>query len=62
MSKNSLGTKKNLTVAGKDYEIFDISTLSGAHDLPFSLKILLENLLTCRPLIVTGKQIGRAHV
>ena len=45
MSKNSLGTKKNLTVAGKDYEIFDISTVSGAHDLPFSLKILLENLL-----------------
>jgi len=45
MSKNSLGTKKNLTVAGKEYEIFDISTVSGAHDLPFSLKILLENLL-----------------
>ena len=45
MSKNSLGTKKNLTVAGKEYEIFDISTVPGAHDLPFSLKILLENLL-----------------
>jgi aconitate hydratase len=45
MSKNSLGTKKNLTVAGKDYEIFDISTLEAAHNLPFSLKILLENLL-----------------
>ena len=45
MSKNSLGTKKNLAVAGKDYEIFDISTLAAAKDLPFSLKILLENLL-----------------
>jgi len=45
MSKNSLGTKKNLTVAGKDYEIFDISTLEAAQNLPFSLKILLENLL-----------------
>ena len=45
MSKNSLGTKKNLTVAGKDYEIFDISTLAAAKNLPFSLKILLENLL-----------------
>nr|MBP7898164.1 aconitate hydratase AcnA [Candidatus Planktophila sp.] len=45
MSKNSLGTKKNLSVAGKDYEIFDISTLAAAKDLPFSLKILLENLL-----------------
>jgi len=45
MSKNSLGTKKSLTVAGKDFEIFDISALEGASDLPFSLKVLLENLL-----------------
>ena len=45
MSKNSLGTKKNLTVAGKDYEIFDISQVDGAKSLPFSLKVLLENLL-----------------
>ena len=45
MSKNSLGTKKNLTVAGKDYEIFDISAVEGATNLPFSLKVLLENLL-----------------
>ena len=45
MSKNSLGAKKNLSVAGKDFEIFDISNIAGAADLPFSLKILLENLL-----------------
>jgi len=45
MSKNSLGTKKNLTVSGKDFEIFDISSIEGAKDLPFSLKVLLENLL-----------------
>jgi aconitate hydratase len=47
MSKNSLGRKQNLTVAGKEFEIFDISQLEGASDLPFSLKILLENLLRC---------------
>jgi aconitate hydratase len=47
MSKNSLGRKKNLTVAGKDFEIFDISQVEGAASLPFSLKILLENLLRC---------------
>ena len=35
----------NLTVAGKDYEIFDISKVEGATNLPFSLKVLLENLL-----------------
>ncbi|KGA20470.1 aconitate hydratase [freshwater metagenome] len=47
MSKNSLGRKQNLTIAGKDFEIFDISQVEGASDLPFSLKILLENLLRC---------------
>jgi len=45
MSKNSLGTKKNLTVSGKAFEIFDISQVDGASNLPFSLKVLLENLL-----------------
>jgi aconitate hydratase len=45
MSKNSLGTKRNLTVGGKDFEIFDISAVEGAESLPFSLKVLLENLL-----------------
>ncbi|ASY29158.1 aconitate hydratase [Candidatus Planktophila lacus] len=45
MSKNSLGAKKNLNVSGKDFEIFDISKIEGAASLPFSLKVLLENLL-----------------
>ena len=45
MSKNSLGAKKNLNVGGKDFEIFDISKVEGASNLPFSLKVLLENLL-----------------
>ena len=45
MSKNSLGAKKNLNVGGKDFEIFDISKIEGASSLPFSLKVLLENLL-----------------
>jgi aconitate hydratase len=45
MSKNSLGAKKNLKVGGKDFEIFDISEIDGAATLPFSLKVLLENLL-----------------
>ena len=45
MSKNSFNSKKNLTVGGETFEIFDISQISGAESLPFSLKILLENLL-----------------
>ena len=45
MSKNSFNAKKNLEVAGKSFEIFDISSIEGAANLPFSLKVLLENLL-----------------
>ena len=45
MSKNSFSAKKKLEVAGKSYEIFDISAIEGASNLPFSLKVLLENLL-----------------
>ena len=45
MSKNSFGSKRQLQVGSKSYEIFDITSLDGAATLPFSLKILLENLL-----------------
>ena len=58
MSKNSFNAKKNLEVAGKSFEIFDISANEGAHDLPFSLKILLENLLRTED----GANITAAHI
>ncbi|MGA1158420.1 MAG: aconitate hydratase AcnA [Candidatus Nanopelagicaceae bacterium] len=45
MSKNSFGARRDLSVSGKTYEIFDITKLAKAASLPFSLKILLENLL-----------------
>ena len=45
MSKNSFGAKKPLDVAGKKFVIFDITELESASSLPYSLKILLENLL-----------------
>ena len=45
MSKNSFDAKSTLNVSGQSYEIFDISKLDQAHSLPFSLKVLLENLL-----------------
>lgn len=45
MSKNSFNAKTTLEAAGQSYEIFDISLLEGAANLPFSLKVLLENLL-----------------
>ena len=45
MSKNSFDSKVQIEVAGKRYEIFDITKLPAANSLPFSLKVLLENLL-----------------
>ena len=48
MATNSFGAKASLEVAGATYEIFRIDALQARYDvarLPFSLKILLENLL-----------------
>jgi aconitate hydratase len=42
---NSFGAKSTLSVGGTDYEIFRIDSVAGYEKLPFSLKILLENLL-----------------
>ncbi len=45
MGINSFGAKTNLEVGGTTYEIFDLHQVEGADTLPFSLKVLLENLL-----------------
>src|SRR5438477_1458975 len=48
MSQNSFGAKGALEVAGREYEIFRLAVLQRRFDvarLPFSLKVLLENLL-----------------
>ena len=58
MSKNSFNAKKNLEVAGKSFEIFDISAIDGASNLPFSLKVLLENLLRTED----GANITQEHI
>ena len=42
---NSFGAQSTLTVGSTDYEIFRIDTVPGYEKLPFSLKVLLENLL-----------------
>ena len=42
---HSFGAKSTLTVGSTDYEIFRIDTVPGFDKLPFSLKVLLENLL-----------------
>jgi aconitate hydratase len=48
MSINSFDAKATLSVGDRDYEIHRLDALQAEHDvarLPFSLKILLENLL-----------------
>jgi len=45
MTINSFNAQRVLTVSGEKYEIFDITKIDGAASLPFSLKVLLENLL-----------------
>ena len=42
---NSFGSKDTLTVEGTGYEVFRIDAVPGHERLPFSLKVLLENLL-----------------
>jgi aconitate hydratase len=47
-SENSFGARATLKVAGSEYEIFRLDALQQRFDvarLPFSLKVLLENLL-----------------
>jgi len=58
MSRNSFNAKKNLEVADKSFEIFDISSIEGASNLPYSLKILLENLLRTED----GANITEFHI
>ncbi len=48
MSENGFGAKHTLDVSGREYEIFRLDALQQRFDvarLPFSLKVLLENLL-----------------
>ena len=62
MSNNSFGAKSTLKVGSGEVEIFkivDVPGLAGAATLPFSLKILLENLLRTEDGVnVTAEQIS----
>ncbi|WP_285043295.1 aconitate hydratase AcnA [Plantibacter sp. LMC-P-059a] len=55
---NSFGAKDTLTVGTTDYEIYRIDTVEGHEKLPFSLKVLLENLLRTED----GANITDAHI
>ena len=61
MSDDSFGARGTLEVGGREYEIFRLDALQQRFDvarLPFSLKVLLENLLRTEGNgAVTGKDI-----
>jgi len=42
---NSFQARSRLQVGGKDYKIFRLDAIQGSERLPYSMKILLENLL-----------------
>ncbi|WP_179463205.1 aconitate hydratase AcnA [Janibacter alkaliphilus] len=44
-SVNTFDAKSALTVGDQTYEIFRLAAVEGSGDLPYSLKVLLENLL-----------------
>ena len=45
MSVNSFDAKATLPVGDESYQIFRLDAVEGSDSLPYSLKILLENLL-----------------
>jgi aconitate hydratase len=55
---NSFDTRTTLDVNGNQYEIFDLSRLEKAKRLPYSMKILLENLLRFED----GKTVNPADI
>jgi aconitate hydratase len=62
MSVNSFGAKSTLSVGGKDYTIYRLAAIEerfpAARRLPYSLKILLENLLRNE----NGLSVFPAHI
>ncbi|ROR74288.1 aconitate hydratase [Bogoriella caseilytica] len=58
MSTDSFASKGTLDVDGTEYEIFRLSAVKGLEKLPYSLKILAENLLRTED----GKNVTAEHV
>jgi aconitate hydratase len=57
-SRDSFGARGELTVGDSAYEVFRLSGVTGAQELPFSLKVLLENLLRTED----GANITQDHI
>jgi aconitate hydratase len=58
MTANSFGSRATLWAGGADHAIYRLDAVPGSTSLPFSLKILLENLLRNED----GRQVKAEHV
>ena len=59
MAGNSFNARERLTVGELTYEVFRLDRVDGAARLPYSLKVLLENLLRNEDgALVTAEQIN----
>src|SRR5512133_1446174 len=58
MSVNSFDARATLQVGEESYEVFRLNAVEGAAALPFSLKVLLENLLRTED----GADITEGHI
>lgn len=57
-SVNSFGARDTLTVGDNNYEIYRLAAVPGTEKLPYSLKVLAENLLRTED----GANITRDHI
>lgn len=57
-SKDSFGARDTLTVGDKSYEIYRLDKVPGTEKLPYSLKVLAENLLRTED----GSNITKDHI
>ena len=58
MTANSFGSRATIEAGGAAYEIYRLDAVAGSESLPYSLKILLENLLRNED----GVNITEAHI
>src|SRR4051795_5044795 len=58
MTANSFGSRAALKVADEEYQIYRLDAVAGSDTLPFSLKVLLENLLRNED----GTNITASHI
>jgi len=57
-SQNSFGARATLTVGDNSYEIYRLDAVPGTEKLPYSLKVLAENLLRTED----GANITKEHI